>query len=255
MKRPHFLYRYLSLSGERREWVRQAIVDGRHYFANPRLFNDPFDCWPTLLVNGTDADLKNYYEHSLAADPRWVNHEARQAELVRLLSDPASDMRQPERAKLFRQEFRQEIEEITGVMCFSEVRDDLLMWAHYADSHRGLCLMFDGTADAFRFAERLRYRQKRPRMRVFGEVKDASTLAFATKSTHWRYEKEWRLIEFQSGLRDCPQLRSALVGVVLGAKATMEDRDLVRSWANALSPAPRIYQASTSESNYRLRLR
>ena len=30
-----------------------------------------------------------------------------------------------------------------GVLCLSECPDDILLWSHYADSHRGLCLEFD----------------------------------------------------------------------------------------------------------------
>lgn len=29
------------------------------------------------------------------------------------------------------------------VSCFSEVSDDVLMWSHYADKHRGMCIGFD----------------------------------------------------------------------------------------------------------------
>ena len=32
-----------------------------------------------------------------------------------------------------------------GVLSFSKLRDDILMWAHYGDKHRGLCLEFDGS--------------------------------------------------------------------------------------------------------------
>src|SRR6267142_5073888 len=30
-----------------------------------------------------------------------------------------------------------------GVLCFSEVKTDVLQWAHYAEYHRGICLGFD----------------------------------------------------------------------------------------------------------------
>ena len=29
-----------------------------------------------------------------------------------------------------------------GVCCFSEKKDDILMWSHYADGHKGFCLEF-----------------------------------------------------------------------------------------------------------------
>lgn len=35
------------------------------------------------------------------------------------------------------------LSEVRGVSCFSEKVDDLLMWGHYAEGHRGFCLEFD----------------------------------------------------------------------------------------------------------------
>jgi hypothetical protein len=35
------------------------------------------------------------------------------------------------------------------VYCLSEVCDSSLMWAHYADSHQGVCLEFDALAAPF----------------------------------------------------------------------------------------------------------
>jgi hypothetical protein len=42
--------------------------------------------------------------------------------------------------------FRPPIRDVdrAGVACFSALPDDLLMWAHYADKHRGVCLKFVG---------------------------------------------------------------------------------------------------------------
>jgi len=31
-----------------------------------------------------------------------------------------------------------------GVLCFSRRWNNILMWSHYADGHKGICLGFDG---------------------------------------------------------------------------------------------------------------
>ncbi len=40
-----------------------------------------------------------------------------------------------------------------GILSLSKVRDDILMWTHYADRHRGLCFEFDGSANCNFFGE------------------------------------------------------------------------------------------------------
>lgn len=50
-----------------------------------------------------------------------------------------------------RKGFRKSVEAIAakmqhqGIACFSAKVDDLLMWSHYADGHRGFCLEFEGS--------------------------------------------------------------------------------------------------------------
>ena len=46
----------------------------------------------------------------------------------------------------------------SGVLCLSECHDDILMWSHYGDSHRGICLEFKATNTAlFGEAQRVKY--------------------------------------------------------------------------------------------------
>jgi Protein of unknown function (DUF2971) len=85
-----------------------------------------------------------------------------------------------------------------GLCSFSEVHNNEVMWAHYADEFRGICI-------AYRFRElrsglpenasfvRVDYRDKAPTV-ISG--KDPVYLAkrvLSCKSYRWLYEREWRL--------------------------------------------------------------
>lgn len=50
---------------------------------------------------------------------------------------------------------RRETVERYGVLCFSRLWDSILMWSHYGDRHKGLCLGFDVPDDIARPAEYL----------------------------------------------------------------------------------------------------
>jgi len=41
------------------------------------------------------------------------------------------------------QQYANSVASTIGVSCFSQEEDNLLMWSHYADKHKGLCLKFD----------------------------------------------------------------------------------------------------------------
>jgi hypothetical protein len=93
------------------------------------------------------------------------------------------------------------VNENLGALCLTEEPASLLMWAHYADDHRGAVIEFDttheffnrrlGANDDFRHFRRVVYTQERPA--VFLTNSDALDF-FYFKSTEWEYEHEWRLI-------------------------------------------------------------
>lgn len=92
-----------------------------------------------------------------------------------------------------------------GVCSFTEVVDNHLMWAHYADNFSGWALEFGGQNVSMK--ERKGHMIKHTLTRVIYPkklVKIKKEYAFAqnylltTKFKHWSYEKEWRFIALLS---------------------------------------------------------
>jgi hypothetical protein len=86
-----------------------------------------------------------------------------------------------------------------GVLCFSEAKNDLLQWAHYADRHKGMCLGFDVSGGMGKFG-RVKYKTHRI---LFPEKLDEpfSWKLLSTKSKVWAYEKERRVfVELKDGV-------------------------------------------------------
>jgi hypothetical protein len=84
---------------------------------------------------------------------------------------------------------RDELAEKRGVLCFSADWRDPVIWAHYSDKHKGLCLGFeipDGVC------QRVEYVARRLRLPSKPALADANALLF-TKYENWKYEKEIRV--------------------------------------------------------------
>jgi hypothetical protein len=91
---------------------------------------------------------------------------------------------------------REEVQNIVdqaGIACFSKVRDDILMWAHYADKHKGLCFEFDGSANCNFFGEAQPVACEDFTAVSLDEDSMMERLIL-TKSKHWSYEREYRII-------------------------------------------------------------
>jgi hypothetical protein len=88
------------------------------------------------------------------------------------------------------------------LLCFSEVWDESLMWAHYAAKHTGVCLGFD-VRDCL--AEKVTYVAERLHHNFAGETVPFSPegqrivqQSLYTKHDGWAYEKEWRVYTDQA---------------------------------------------------------
>lgn len=146
--------------------------------------------------------------------------------------------------------FTEQLPSMLGVLCLSRNSNQPLMWAHYAESHRGLMLEFDSAhpafnrkrsaGDDFGFLRPVLYSKDRPEITMQTLDSDSVFDIFAlTKAIHWSYEEEIRLIwplkladktvETPLGsieLLSCPN--SAVVSVTLGCKASEKTLDEVR---------------------------
>lgn len=84
-----------------------------------------------------------------------------------------------------------------GVVCFSVVPNDLLMWAHYATNNHGIMLEFDPTAPLFSGPGffKVEYNDNRliSEPQSIDEMKPVAVLA-SRKSPVWKNEAEHRLI-------------------------------------------------------------
>lgn len=147
-----------------------------------------------------------------------------------------------------------QLDQKMGALCLSEICDSLLMWAHYGNSHSGFVIEFNshhpyfhqqaGVQDELRHLRRVLYRETRPS----GMLTDLEgSDVFLVKSSHWTYEREWRIfrplsdadkvIPTSSGKLYLYQIPSeAITGIVFGARTPLEFRNstlnLIKSTAD-----------------------
>jgi hypothetical protein len=189
---PKRVFRYLP--PKRVDFLRDEEV----CFTPPLRFNDPFDIRPVFAPVTNRAYLKRKLKESepsfeplLAGLPRkekkMLTRQVNKAAMAEYLKDPSKH------AERYQTELPKRVNASTGVLCFSGVKDNLLMWAHYADSHRGFVVEFDTEDEGFRRLGELhqvRYRKDRP---LFDVVKGPDMAIFLLKSQDWDYEKEFRI--------------------------------------------------------------
>lgn len=159
----------------------------------------------------------------------------------------------------------------SGIFCATHRKDNLLMWAHYAEQHRGVVLGFrpDPAADSFLcLLEPVSYSVARPSFYAStdplkgGRLKLDDMRAFnryltATKSLEWAYEEELRLVVPSL----VPEGQSEaflhfhsheLVELYLGLRFDGGCRDKVIVSAQSLNKNVMVFQAKLAKDTYAL---
>src|ERR1700730_408530 len=85
---------------------------------------------------------------------------------------------------------RKELAAGRGVLCFSAAWHNPVIWAHYADKHKGLCLGFE-IPDDRNITKVVRYVSKRLPFPITPQVADGEAILF-TQYSSWRYAREIR---------------------------------------------------------------
>jgi hypothetical protein len=129
------LFKYRALKGENQlDYARDILTQHRLYISSPKSFNDPFDCRGRWSFDATEEQKIDRAVKRILVEKRWLSIEKARLEA-------------PERIAIVERNGSGNIEALVenelGVVCFFSRPDDLLPWAHYADSHRGIVIEFD----------------------------------------------------------------------------------------------------------------
>jgi hypothetical protein len=80
-----------------------------------------------------------------------------------------------------------------GILSLSEQRNNLLMWAHYASDHKGLCLGFNWDETGLPPSKEVAYLSTYRLVDIWAYTEDELVeIACFQKSAEWSYEREWR---------------------------------------------------------------
>jgi len=146
----------------------------------------------------------------------------------------------------------------TGIYCLSTIKDDILMWSHYAESHRGLCLEFDTTKELlFNETFSVHYSNEYPSIDLIKmglNTKDEFRKAVLVKSKHWQYEHEWRILRPKSfgGPGIYAFQPESVTGVILGALISPEDKNKIINWVKNYPTKIAVFQAKINRTKYQL---
>ena len=260
---PKILYKYHSFDPS--NYHIRLITDREIFFTSARNFNDPFDTSivysienvsAKTILKGAESFFKDEYPH--------LNRRQRK-ELAK--EKTKAIMRDPNHKRVFIDTVTEIHYNKFGLYCMSEIRDSLLMWAHYSDSHRGFCVglhtekLLETAAAAaleskFISLKKIRYEEKMPIIHFFesddskGPSDDIDTF-ISTKSSDWSYEKEYRLVNHNHPDTILQLPPDTISEVIVGCRASEKDRSMITDHVAQLENVI-LYQAKRHDYKFEL---
>lgn len=202
-----YYYLYKHLSFDTNLYVLNLFRKLQLKFTHPDSFNDPYDCMASIEFDDIPSDFK----------------------------------------EILQKHFSTAIRANLCVTCFNNNPLNMLMWSHYAQSHKGFLVEFKiphptiaWVHDAFN-VQAIKYQDEFPKypleisnpLDMFDSANSSKMMSLVTnqylvKSRDWLYENEFRTLahdydpnNFNSLLKEIPA--NYISSVILGAKLTNQD--------------------------------
>lgn len=210
---PSCLYKYRTVDSAKLLLENHSI-----YFSSCMQLNDPFESAINLL---TDYTPQQYYDSFIFAGmtPQLAK------ELTRQVFNGTID------GNTIIKQLTENVISSTGYFCMTTKPNNLLMWAHYADGHKGVCLKFDilKDLDSFLVPVKVDYNSKY----IDFDCLSSNLLdVLRRKSPDWEYEDEYRIIKTDhQGLWKIKQ--ESLVEIIFGCRTSAEEKESIKSLASS----------------------
>ncbi len=243
------LYKYFPLRKGNKDdlyHIMGVLEDNSLYFSRLSDFNDPFDCYP--IYQAPDEDFLFWKQR--------ISEKYTKGELEIIENNWNRNIGPKELIEQMRKKVPQHISDELGICCFSAKSDNLLMWAHYASYHTGVCFEFQGahSRSFFREALPVDYKPARPVVNIFKWTTGVSVDMFLTKSLDWEYEAEYRIIgpNREPG-RTHKFPKECLTGIILGARIEQENEVVLTKLINK-NNSILLKKANLDDNEYKINI-
>jgi hypothetical protein len=232
------------------------LLDKYLWFSGVSELNDPleFKVKYTRDKNQVKFSADSFVKFISKLEPYKNDHEA--VEGCRMMLNDYLELME----LFYRNHFERESNKL-GIYCFTEVPNDILMWSHYADSHKGVLIEFDlvklfrtltnknkGISFEFDWVD---YVNCLPELNIGlitkNELRAEFKKKFFNKLDKWNYEKEIRVLSTVKGKINFDT--KSIIGIIKGCKMPSEIFESLTAIINKMDVCPNL-KIKSAKLNY-----
>jgi hypothetical protein len=181
-KIPNKLYKYLPFD---ESYILDTLENGEFLFRSANYFNDPFELNPALKTLKLD-EIPNFSKQLLKRNNIDRKHTKKLKNKLEVKGNQ----------KIFWEKFIREHRKNIYIFCLSKTPYNLNLWAHYSESHKGVCFEIKLDSNMKYITHEVDYVETRPEfsLKKKDDVKNFENL-YTKKSKIFDKEEEYRVID------------------------------------------------------------
>lgn len=247
-----------------RNRIKQIILENKIYFPSPAQFNDPFDCKPNFQLPYSKEKKLDLFKK---LSKRGGLSGLKRRQFIKVTKKRIKEGKIDEDMKKVNEDIVDEYRKKIIICSFSKGKDNILMWSHYSDGHKGFCLEFEYDSKNVFFqkntsTESVEYDEDYPTLNekmMPGQPESEKffKITSLTKSTHWSYEGEVRTLIFDLNKNDekgrlVPFNPKILTGIILGCEISEENKNYIKELIHKRQDHISLYEAKINEKLFKI---
>lgn len=267
---PKSFFKYRALSERTIENIEKNYI----WLAEIITLNDPFEC---SIQFDNDECLRKYYGSNkfqnffyLLTGQKLTRQDIQKLttsqkpflDYIKICNDKKIPFNQSPEEQLIKVQTRwtdivEEANRNLRICSFSLVKNSLLLWSHYSDEHKGICIEYDfENIDPIRtFMQPVTYSDEVHKIGIFEEYTTMQMIGSSLiKSKDWKYEEEWRLTIFKQKDHFPQKMKIPdPTGIYLGTRFHLNDQVLKEKlYKIAAERKIPIYQMAKDPQRFKL---
>ncbi|NQU50953.1 MAG: DUF2971 domain-containing protein [Bacteroidetes bacterium] len=227
LNNPNFIFKFAPFNVN----TLKLLIKGMLWFGEPKNQNDPYE--GEFILENLDEVLTDEKELAIKKEMNPDTHPSRFEDIYKLGG-----------RRNFKHDYSEYLKNILrscyGISSFSKKYKELLLWTHYANSHKGVCLVFDRKILVKSLqienmdieVDKVNYQSNIPRIELESDVNKNLSIdgysVFRFKYVDFEKEKEIRFIKYFNPKfeeeRGIWFDKTALKAVIFGERMPADDR-------------------------------
>lgn len=250
---PKTLYKYRTWTDS---YHRRVLTDAEVFLASPANLNDPFDASLPFRYSKDEMTPENIFKKLIEVAKReWPEKLDSEIHEIAYKRQSSGVFENDSYWKEVHAETKENVHKSFGILSLARNNDNLLMWSHYANSHKGFCVGLDRDI-LYEIVKGaigpVIYDDVFPELSLFGTGAAVIIKMLNTKSKHWKYEDEFRVTKGDSANKAYALPPEAIREIILGCNMPENQRKEIYEVIENKLPHARLYQAQVNDEMFKL---